>query len=37
VRTVKSAADLDGAIREALRAVREEKRSAVLDVWLPRL
>jgi acetolactate synthase I/II/III large subunit len=37
VRTVKSAADLDGAIREALRAVQEEKRSAVLDVWLPRL
>ena len=37
VRTVKSAGDLDEAIREALRAVRGEKRSAVLDVWLPRL
>ncbi len=37
VRTVKSAGDLDEAIRAALRAVREDKRSAVLDVWLPRL
>ncbi len=37
VRTVKSAGDLDGAIREALRAVREERRAAVLDVWLPAL
>jgi acetolactate synthase-1/2/3 large subunit len=36
-RTVKSAGDLDEAIQGALRAVREEKRSAVLDVWLPRL
>ncbi|WP_158814903.1 thiamine pyrophosphate-requiring protein [Methylocapsa sp. S129] len=37
VRTVKSAGDLDEAIREALRAVREGGRAAVLDVWLPAL
>jgi acetolactate synthase I/II/III large subunit len=37
VRTVKSAGELDEAIREALRAVREEARAAVLDVWLPAL
>ena len=36
-RTVKSAGALDQAIEEALRAVRDEKRAAVLDVWLPRL
>jgi acetolactate synthase-1/2/3 large subunit len=36
-RTVKSAGALEGAIRDGLRAVREEGRSAVLDVWLPRL
>jgi acetolactate synthase I/II/III large subunit len=36
-RTVKSASELDDAIRDALRAVREEQRAAVLDVWLPRL
>jgi acetolactate synthase I/II/III large subunit len=36
-RIVKSAADLEGAIREALRVVREDRRSAVLDVWLPPL
>jgi acetolactate synthase-1/2/3 large subunit len=34
-RTVKSAEALDGALRDALRAVREERRAAVLDVWLP--
>jgi acetolactate synthase-1/2/3 large subunit len=27
--------EVDSAIAEALRVVREEKRSAVLDVWLP--
>ena len=37
VRTVKSAGELDEAIREALRTVREDARSAVLDVWLPPL
>lgn len=33
-RTIKSAGELDEAIREALRAVRQERRAAVLDVWL---
>ena len=37
VRTVKLASKLDAAIADGLRAVREEGRSAVLDVWLPRL
>ena len=37
VRTVKFASKLDAAIADGLRAVREEGRSAVLDVWLPRL
>ncbi len=37
VRTVKSAGEVDSAIADGLRAVREEQRSAVLDVWLPRL
>ena len=36
-RTVKSADALEGALRDALRAVREERRAAVLDVWLPAL
>jgi acetolactate synthase-1/2/3 large subunit len=36
-RTVKDPAELDGAIAEALRVVKEEKRAAVLDVWLARL
>ena len=27
--------EVDAAIAEALRVVREEKRAAVLDVWLP--
>ncbi len=36
-KTVRSAGDLDGALGEALHAVRVEKRCAVLDVWLPRL
>ena len=37
VRTVKSAGEVDAAIADGLRAVREERRSAVLDVWLPHL
>jgi acetolactate synthase-1/2/3 large subunit len=37
VRTVKAASELDEAIGAALRVVREEARSAVLDVWLPAL
>jgi acetolactate synthase I/II/III large subunit len=36
-RIVKSAGELESAIQDALRAVREEGRSAVLDVWLPPL
>lgn len=32
---VKAPEELEAAIAEALRAVREEKRAAVLDVWLP--
>jgi acetolactate synthase-1/2/3 large subunit len=34
---VKRPEELDGALAAALRAVREEKRSAVLDVWLAKL
>lgn len=33
-RTVKRVEEVEGAVAEALRAVREEKRAAVLDVWL---
>jgi acetolactate synthase-1/2/3 large subunit len=36
-RKVEKASELESAIAEALRVVREEKRAAVLDVWLPRL
>jgi acetolactate synthase-1/2/3 large subunit len=36
-RTVKDPAELDDAITEALRVISEEKRAAVLDVWLARL
>jgi acetolactate synthase-1/2/3 large subunit len=36
-RAVKSASALEDAIRDALRVVREERRAAVLDVWLPAL
>ncbi|HEY1721943.1 MAG TPA: thiamine pyrophosphate-requiring protein [Magnetospirillaceae bacterium] len=36
-RAVKRVEDVDGAIVEALRVVREEKRCAVLDVWLEHL
>lgn len=32
---VKAPEEVEGAIAEALRVVREEKRCAVLDVWLP--
>lgn len=34
-RQVKTAPEVDEALTEALRVVREEKRCAVLDVWLP--
>jgi len=34
-RRVKAAAEVDEALAEALRVVRDEKRCAVLDVWLP--
>jgi len=34
---VKQAGEVQAAVREGLRVVREEKRAAVLDVWLPRL
>lgn len=36
-RTVKEVAEVDEAVAEAVRVVREERRSAVLDVWLPAL
>jgi acetolactate synthase-1/2/3 large subunit len=36
-RTIKSADELDAALTEAMTAVRNEKRAAVLDVWLERL
>lgn len=32
--TVKSPADLEAAVQAGLRAVRQEQRAAVLDVWL---
>lgn len=35
--TVKHPSEVDGALAAAMRAVREEGRSAVLDVWLPEL
>ena len=35
--TVREVAELEPALDAALRAVREEGRSAVLDVWLPHL
>ena len=34
-RQVREAAEVDDALAEAFRVVREEKRCAVLDVWLP--
>jgi acetolactate synthase-1/2/3 large subunit len=36
-RTVKDPAELDSAVEQALHAVRNEGRSAVLDVWLAHL
>lgn len=33
--TVREPGELDGALDEAFRVVREERRCAVLDVWLP--
>ena len=36
-RKVERAAGCRGAVAEAMRVVREEKRCAVLDVWLPHL
>jgi acetolactate synthase-1/2/3 large subunit len=36
-KVVKRPEELDSAIAEALNAVRKEKRSAVLDVWLAKL
>ena len=35
-RKVKKASELQAAMEEALRVVREDKRCAVLDCWLPR-
>ncbi|GAA5826197.1 hypothetical protein JCM5353_003843 [Sporobolomyces roseus] len=35
-RKVKKVSELEDAMREAVRIVREEKRCAVLDCWLPR-
>jgi acetolactate synthase-1/2/3 large subunit len=34
-RIVRQPGELDAALREAFRVVRDEKRCAVLDVWLP--
>ena len=36
-RTVRHAEELDEALEQAMSAVHEEKRCAVLDVWLPHL
>ena len=36
-RTVKTVAEVEPAVIAALAAVRDEKRAAVLDVWLERL
>ena len=36
-RTVRNPVDLESALVDAFRAVRDEKRCAVLDVWVPRL
>jgi acetolactate synthase-1/2/3 large subunit len=35
VEIVKTAAQVDGALTRALRAIREERRAAVIDAWLP--
>ena len=34
--TVKKASELEAALQKALRVVRQEGRSAVVDVWLPK-
>jgi acetolactate synthase-1/2/3 large subunit len=36
-RKVERGEDVEAAVAEAVRVVREEKRAAVLDVWLPYL
>lgn len=36
-RTVRKPEELEAAVEDALRAVKEERRSAVLDVWLAHL
>jgi acetolactate synthase I/II/III large subunit len=36
-RTVRTESELDKSLEQAIAAVREEKRCAVLDVWLPHL
>jgi acetolactate synthase-1/2/3 large subunit len=36
-RTVRTESELDESLEEAMAAVREDKRCAVLDVWLPHL
>ncbi|HLH49892.1 MAG TPA: thiamine pyrophosphate-requiring protein [Roseiarcus sp.] len=33
--TLRKASDVEPGVKEALRVMREEKRAAVLDVWLP--
>jgi acetolactate synthase-1/2/3 large subunit len=33
-RQIRAADEVDEALREAIRVVREERRCAVLDVWL---
>jgi len=35
-RKVKKVSEMEDAMKEAVRVVREEKRCAVLDCWLPR-
>jgi acetolactate synthase-1/2/3 large subunit len=36
-RTIRMESELEESLDQAMAAVREEKRSAVLDVWLPHL
>ena len=36
-RKVERASDVPAALAEAMHAVKQEKRAAVLDVWLPHL
>jgi acetolactate synthase-1/2/3 large subunit len=35
--TIKNVDEVEAGVAEALRVVREERRCAVLDVWLPHL